>query len=46
MMIFGISSMIAQLFVRLCFGYVDVFDWMLFEIWAVIAVCGAIKGAK
>lgn len=43
MMTFGICGMIGELIVKLIRGYVDVFDLMLFGIWAVVAVCGAIK---
>ena len=46
MMIFGISSMVGELFVKLICGNIDMFDWMVFCIWAVVAVCGAIKEAR
>lgn len=46
MMTFGISGMIGELIVKLIRGNVDAFDWMVFGIWAVVAICGAIKGAK
>lgn len=44
MMAFGIIGMVTLLFYRLFRGYVDVWDLMLFAIWAVIAICGAIRG--
>lgn len=46
MMMFGICGMIAELIVKLIRGYVDVFDLMVFGIWAVVAICGAIKEAR
>jgi hypothetical protein len=47
MMVFGICGMIGELTVKLIRGNIDAFDWMVFAIWAVVAVCGAIKdGAK
>ena len=46
MMTFGIGGMIGELIVKLIYGYVDALDWMLFCIWAVVAVCGAIKEAR
>lgn len=46
MMIFGISAMVGELFINLIFGNINMFDWMLFCIWAVVAVCGAIKEAR
>lgn len=46
MMTFGIFGMIGELIVKLIRGYVDAFDWMLFAIWAVVAICGAIKEAR
>jgi hypothetical protein len=46
MMAFCICGMIGELIVKLMRGGVDVFDWMLFAIWAVIAICGAIRGAR
>ena len=46
MMISGICGMIGTLTVKLICGNVDAFDWMVFCIWAVVAVCGAIKEAR
>lgn len=46
MMTFGICGMIGELFVKQIRGNIDMFDWMEFCIWAVVAVCGAIKGAR
>lgn len=46
MMGFGICGMIGELFVKLIRGNVDAYDWMVFGIWAVVAVCGAIKEAR
>ena len=46
MMTFGICGMIGELIVKLIRGYVDVFDWMLFVIWAIVAICGAIRRAR
>ena len=43
MMTFGICGMIGELIVKLIRGNLDAFDWMVFGIWAVVAVCGAIK---
>lgn len=41
MMTFGICGMIGELIVKLIRGNVDVFG-----IWAIVAVCGAIKERK
>ena len=46
MMVFGIGGMIGELIVKLIRGNIDAFDWMLFGVWAVVAVCGAIKEAR
>lgn len=46
MMVFGISGMVSELFVKLIHGNIDMFDWMLFCILAVVAVCGAIREAR
>jgi len=46
MMVFGIFGMVGELFVKLIRGNIDMFDWMLFSIWVVVAVCGAIKEAR
>ena len=46
MMVFGICGMIGELIVKLMRGGVDVFDLMLFAIWAVVAICGAIREAR
>lgn len=46
MMTFGICGMIGELIVKLIRGYVDSFDWMVLGIWAVFAICGAIKEAR
>lgn len=46
MMMFGICGMIGELIVKLIRGNVDAFDWMVFGIWAVVAVCGAIREAR
>lgn len=43
MMIFGIVAMTAEMFYLAVRGYVSVVDWMEFAIYAVVAVCGAIK---
>ena len=46
MMVLGICGMIGELIVKLIHGYVDAFDLMLFAIWAVVTICGAIKEDK
>lgn len=46
MMTFGICGMIGELIVKLIRGSVDAFGWMVFAIWAVVAVCGAIREAR
>lgn len=46
MMVFGICGMVGQLIVKLMLRNVDMFDWMLFFIWGVVAICGAIKEAR
>ena len=46
MMAFGIGGMIGELIVKLIHENIDAFDWMLFAICAVVAVCGAIKEAR
>ena len=47
MMISGICGMIGKLIVNLLLNAtVDTNDWMVFCIWAVLAVCGAIKEAR
>lgn len=46
MMTFGICGMIGELIIKVIRGYVDAFDWMEFGIWAVLAVCGAIREAR
>jgi hypothetical protein len=46
MMTFGISGMIGELIVKLIRGNIDAFDWMVFAIWAVVAICGAIKEGR
>lgn len=47
MMVFGICGMIGKLIVNmLLHATVDANDWMVFCIWAVMAVCGAIKEAR
>lgn len=46
MMVFGIFGMIGELIVMAVRGGIDALDWMEFTIWAVIAVCGAIKGGR
>ena len=46
MMVFGIAGMIGELIVKLIRGYVDIYDLMVFEIWAVVAVCGAIREGR
>lgn len=46
MMTFGICGMFGELIVKLIRLNIDSFDWMLFAIWAVIAICGAIKEAR
>lgn len=46
MMIFGIGSMIGELIVKLIRMNIDAFDWMLFAIWAVVAICGAIREGR
>lgn len=46
MMTFGICGMIGELIVKLMRGNIDAFDWMVFGIWAVIAVCGAIREGR
>ena len=46
MMVFGICGMIGELIVKLIRGNINAFDWMVFCIWAVVAVCGAIKEAR
>lgn len=46
MMAFGITGMVAHLFMRLRFGYIDAYDWMLFAIYGVVAICGAIKEVR
>lgn len=47
MMAFGIGGMIGKLIVNLLLHVtIDAKDWMVFCIWAVVAVCGAIKEAR
>lgn len=46
MMVFGISAMVGELIVKLILGDIDMLDEMAFCIWAVVAVCGAIKEAR
>lgn len=46
MMAFGICGMIGELIVKMIRGSVDAFDWMVFGIWAVVAVCGAIREGR
>ena len=47
MMVFGICGMIGKWFVNLLLhATVDANDWMVFGIWAVVAVCGAIREAR
>lgn len=46
MMVFGICGMIGELIVNLIRGNIDAYDWMVFAIWAVVAICGAIKRGK
>ena len=46
MMAFGIGGMIGELIVKMIRGNIDALDWMLFAIWAIVAVCGAIKEAR
>ena len=41
MMVFGICGMIGELIVKLMRGNIDAF-----AIWAVVAVCGAIRRAR
>lgn len=43
MMATGISGMVSLLFIAQIFGGMKTSDWMLFCIWAVVAICGAIK---
>lgn len=45
MMASGICGMIGESIVKLIRGDVDAFDWMVFGIWAIVAVCGAIREA-
>ena len=46
MMTFGISGMIGELIVKMIRWNIDAFDWMVFAIWAVVAICGAIKEGR
>lgn len=46
MMVAGISGMATMLFIVWIFGDIKPCDWMLFCIWTVVAVCGAIKEAR
>lgn len=46
MMQFGISGMIVTSFMRIIFNSEDTFYWMLFAIYGVIAICGAIRKKK
>ena len=46
MMTFGICGMIGELIVKLICGNIDAFDWMVFAIWAVVAICGAIREGR
>lgn len=47
MMVFGIGGMISKLILNiLLHATIDANDWMVFGIWAVVAVCGAIREAR
>ena len=46
MMAFGICGMIGEVIVLQMRGCLDAFDWMEFCMWAVIAICGAIRKVK
>jgi hypothetical protein len=47
MMMFGICGMIGKLIVNLLLNAtIDTNDWMVFAIWAVVAICGAIREAR
>ena len=46
MMIFGIICMVVETVIMAVLGRVDAIDWMEFAIYAVIAICGAIKRAR
>ena len=46
MMVVGIGGMVSVLIATRIFGGMQTRDWVQFCIWAVVAVCGAIKEAR